>query len=145
MNKAACLAVPALLALGGCETIADTVAETHSAVLSGAQEVPGPGDPDGRGTAEVTVVDAANNICYELDVTSIAVPTAAHIHRGASGMSGPPVVSLEPPIDGERDGCVAAPEEIAEDIERNPAGFYVNVHNAEYPNGAVRGQLSDLD
>ena len=27
-------------------------------------------------------------------------------------------------------------------INRNPSAFYVNVHNGDFPNGAVRGQLS---
>lgn len=140
------LLLPVTLAgLAGCATIGDAVDESYSAGLSGAQEVPGPGDPDGAGSAEITVVDATDNVCYKLNVTNIMTPTAAHIHRGAAGVAGPPVVTLEPPVDGERDGCVVAGELIAEEIEANPANFYVNVHNAEYPSGAVRGQLRNWE
>ena len=106
--------------------------------------MPGPGDPDGSGNVEVTIVDAVDNVCYEItDVVGIAPATAAHIHRGAMGVAGPPVVTLEAPTDGESVGCAQAPEPIADEMEVNPAGFYVNVHNAEYPNGAIRGQLRD--
>lgn len=139
----AILALGAALALTGCETVAESVDETYSASLSGAQEVPGPGDPDGSGTAEVTIVDAIDNVCYEINVAGISPATAAHIHRGAQGVAGPPVVTLEAPTDGETQGCTQAPEAVADEIEANPAGFYVNVHTADFPNGAVRGQLGD--
>ena len=144
-RMAATLALGAAIALAGCETFAESVDETYSASLSGAQEVPGPGDMDGSGTAEVTVVDAVDNVCYEINVAGISPATAAHIHRGATGIAGPPVVTLEAPTDGETQGCMQAPEAIADEIEANPAGFYVNVHTADFPNGAVRGQLRDFD
>jgi hypothetical protein len=135
------LAITAALTLAGCETVADTVKQGMTASLTGAQEVPGPGDPDGSGRAEITVVDATDNICYDIDVRNIAPATAAHIHRGAAGEAGPPVVTLEAPADGDSKGCISAPGALADEIEANPAGFYVNIHNAEFPNGAVRGQL----
>ena len=138
--------VPAALALGlalsGCETVADAVKEGMTASLTGAQEVPGPGDPDGSGTAEITIVDATDNICWDLNVRNIAPATAAHIHRGMPGEDGPVVVTLEPPTDGSNEGCVNAPGALADEIEANPAAFYVNIHNAEYPAGAIRGQLA---
>ena len=134
-------AIAAALTLGGCETVADTVKQGLTASLTGAQEVPGPGDTDGSGRAEITIVDATDNICYDLDVRNIAPATAAHIHRGAPGEAGPPVVTLEAPADGDAKGCISAPGALADEIEANPAGFYVNIHNAEFPNGAVRGQL----
>lgn len=129
------------LSLTGCETVADAVKQGMTASLTGAQEVPGPGDPDGSGTAEITIVDATDNICYDLNVRNIAPASAAHIHRGAPGEEGPPVVTLEAPTDGGAEGCLSAPGALADEIEANPVAFYVNVHNAEFPNGAVRGQL----
>lgn len=142
----AVLTAVAALALAGCETVAESVDETYSAALTGAEEIPGPGDPDGSGNAEVTIVDAVDNVCYEInDVTGISPATAAHIHRGAPGVAGPPVVTLQAPTDGESQGCIQAPEAIADEIEANPAGFYINVHTADFPNGAIRGQLRDLD
>ena len=129
------------LALAGCETIGNVVGTGLTASLSGAQEVPGPGDPDGRGTAEVTVVDRTDNLCYELEVANIETATAAHIHRGTPGQSGPPVITLDAPTDGESNACLSVATELVDEIIRNPANFYVNVHNARYPAGAVRGQL----
>ena len=38
-------------------------------------------------------------------------------------------------------GCATAPKSAITAVESNPNGFYVNVHNAKYPNGVVRGQL----
>ena len=129
------------LALAGCETLAGDADEPYRATLSGAAEAPGPGDPDGAGTAEVTVDVAEPRLCYELSVSGIAEAAAAHIHRGAAGIDGPPVVTLESPGDGESGGCVSVTRELAAEIVARPANFYVNVHNAEFPAGAVRGQL----
>lgn len=144
-HVAVLMAASAALTLTGCETVAESVETTYTASMTGEQEVPGPGDADGSGMAEISIVDAVDNVCYELTVQGISPATAAHIHRGAMGISGPPVVTLEPPTDGARDGCVQAPGAIADEIEANPAGFYVNVHTADFPNGAVRGQLRDWD
>ena len=141
MLAPATLALVAGLALAGCETVADAVKQGMTASMTGAQEVPGPGDSDGSGTAEITIVDATDNVCFDLNVRNIGPATAAHIHRGARGVAGPPVVTLEAPTDGGSEGCISAPGALADEIEANPAAFYVNVHNAEFPNGAVRGQL----
>lgn len=131
----------ASLALTACETVGDVIGAGLNARLSGAEEVPGPGDPDGRGMAEITIVDRTDNLCYELSVANIDVATAAHIHRGARGMAGPPVVTLDAPTDGESNACLSVASALADEIRNNPAGFYINVHNAAYPGGAVRGQL----
>ena len=134
----------AAFALAGCESVIEKVAETYHATLTGAAEVPGPGDPDGSGRAEVSIADRIDEFCYEIkDVANIQPATMAHVHRGAAGVAGPVVVTLETPTDGHSQACQKVDEAIADEIEANPASFYVNVHNAEYPNGAIRGQLGN--
>jgi CHRD domain len=114
-----------------------------TAALTGAAEVPGPGDPDGGGSAVITLNQGKGEVCFELTVTNIASASAAHIHSGAADAAGPVVVTLTPPpTDGSSKGCVSAGADLIKDIRQNPGNFYVNVHNADFPDGAVRGQLS---
>lgn len=142
MTKAAPLILVAALSLAGCATVAGTVGESYQTGLQGSQEVPGPGDPDGTGTAKVTADATTNQVCFDLTAQAITRPTAAHLHRGAVGMEGPPVVTFDAPVDGASKGCVNVDRQQAAAIIANPANFYVNVHNAEYPKGAIRGQLT---
>ena len=110
--------------------------------LTGAAEVPGPGDPDGAGMARITVNPGQEEICFELSVSGIAPARAAHIHFAPAGQAGPVVVGLTPPTTGSSSGCVPVSRELARAIIKNPENYYVNVHNAEFPAGALRGQLS---
>ena len=110
--------------------------------LTGAAEVPGPGDPDGRETAEITVNPGQNQICYKLSVSNIAPATAAHIHEAPPTAAGPVVVTLRAPTSGTSSGCVTVTRDLALEILKDPADYYVNVHNAAFPAGAVRGQLA---
>ena len=48
---------------------------------------------------------------------------------------------LEAPTDGDSEKCVAIEPAVAQALLSSPADYYVNVHNADYPGGAVRGQL----
>lgn len=112
-----------------------------AAVLVGEEEVPGPGDPDGFGTAIITLDPDEGEVCYRLRVSGIATATAAHIHVGGVGVAGPVVITLAPPRT-RSSGCVAADPDLVQDIIDNPEDFYVNVHNTPFPAGAVRGQLS---
>lgn len=110
--------------------------------LTGAAEAPGPGDPDGSGTARITLNAGQGKVCFALAVEGIAPATAAHIHVAPAGEPGPVVVGLEPPRDGESSGCVEdVDRELIKAILQDPAGYYVNVHNADFPGGALRGQL----
>jgi CHRD domain len=112
------------------------------AKLTGAAEVPGPGDPKGAGTAQVTLNPNTGEVCYELSVENIQEATAAHIHEGALGKEGPVKVSLDAPKTGTAKGCKSADAALIKAIMQDPTGYYVNVHSAAFPNGAVRGQLS---
>jgi hypothetical protein len=116
--------------------------ELAAVTLTGATEVPGPGDSDGSGTAKLTLNVGKGEVCYELTVANIQEATAAHIHEGAIGKSGPVKVGLDAPKGGTAKGCKSADAAVIQDLMQNPANYYVNVHNAEFPQGAVRGQLS---
>lgn len=112
------------------------------AVLLGENEIP-PADPDGRGAANV-IIHEGSQLCFGLSVTGIDSPVAAHVHRGTKHENGPVVVPLTPPSSGDpgaSSGCVAAASELLAEILTKPADFYVNVHSAAFPGGAVRGQL----
>ena len=110
--------------------------------LTGAAEVPGPGDPDGTGTAQITVNPGQKRVCYKLRVSNIAPATAAHIHEAAPTAAGPVVVTLGAPTSGTSSGCVTVTRALALEILKDPSDYYVNVHNAAFPAGAVRGQLA---
>lgn len=118
------------------------------------------GDRNGRGEAYVFGVDGdPTTLCYILQVDKIAEldqapggPRMAHIHEGAKGTNGPVEVNLAFPQDGQAADCLTEgeagkgldPGEVQE-ILANPSAYYVNVHNTEFPSGAVRGQLSADD
>lgn len=110
--------------------------------LSGAAERPGPGDPDGAGTAMIVLDPSVNEVCFKLTAENIEEATAAHIHRGAADVAGPVALEITAPAGGSSEGCTVAEASLIDELSTNPAGFYVNVHNAEFPDGAIRGQLA---
>lgn len=143
--------IRALIALGLVAGLLATTAASAAAMggrmlstsMSGAEEAPGPGDPDGEGWASFTVNPGRGQICYALEVSGIDPATASHIHLAPAGSPGPVVVPLTPPTSGSSSGCAEVSRELALAIIHDPTAYYVNVHNAAYPAGAVRGQLGD--
>jgi len=139
------VASAAALTLAGCATVEEAAVEatstTYHANLTGAEEVGG-GDPDGSGKAEVSVAKNLDKICYDVSsIQGVGPITAAHIHQGAAGVNGPPVITLTTAPEGGFKGCVDAPEWLQDAMKSNFNGYYVNIHTSEYPNGAIRGQL----
>jgi hypothetical protein len=140
-----------------------------TAQLDGRQEVAGGarnnrmvGDPNGRGEIYIFGVDGdpgRQTLCYVMLVDKIAEtemppggPRQAHIHEGPRGQNGPVVANLAWPEGGQAADCLSVgdtrggnpvfldgfqPGELFED----PGAYYVNVHNEEFPAGAIRGQL----
>ncbi|MEO6151780.1 MAG: CHRD domain-containing protein, partial [Croceibacterium sp.] len=94
----------------------------------------------GSGYAGVVIDPPAGMLCYMLN-TVVDAPTMAHIHAGGPGATGAPVVTLATPAAGASGGCAPIAADLARKILANPGGYYVNVHTAAQPGGAVRGQL----
>jgi hypothetical protein len=120
---------------------ADPTQFTYHAGMSGAQEAPGPGDQNGSGQAIITVDTVTGQICFDLVVRNIEPATLAHIHEAERGSPGPIRVHLTAPTSGSSSGCVTDLTQ-AQAIADDPSAYYVNVHNSDFPNGAVRGQLN---
>ena len=123
---------------------ADDDDQEFTVEMSGEQEAPGPGDPDGSGMANITINLFKRQVCFALMVSDIGPATAAHIHIAPPGEPGPVVVPLNPPpTDGSSTGCANnVDRRLLRNILQHPERYYVNVHNEEFPGGAVRGQLS---
>lgn len=94
-----------LLATAAAAQSAGGGERSSTTTLTGSAEVPGPGDSDGTGSATVTVNVSKKQVCYEISVSGIGTPTAAHIHEGITGVAGPPVVTLNTPETGSSNGC----------------------------------------
>jgi hypothetical protein len=116
---------------------------TLAAALNGANERPTAGDADGSGFALVIIDPDAGTVRFALFSVNIAAPTAAHIHRGTSDVAGPVVVNFNPSFsNGTASGTIATGNNaLLSEIVGGPGGFYVNIHNADFPAGAIRGQL----
>ena len=130
---------------GGCpRTVlrATSGGQAFPVALTGEAESPA-GDPVGAGTATVRLRAGQGQVCYQLAATNLPPAAAAHIHRGATGAAGPVVVPLQTPgADGTSSGCAPVARTLVAAILAAPASYYVNVHTAEFPGGAVRGQLT---
>jgi CHRD domain-containing protein len=109
--------------------------------LSGGNEVNRLGDADGGGVLRFTVKSQGRQFCYDLSTSSITEATTATINAGDRSSNGNVVIALEAPVSGRSQGCVSGDIQTLADIAANPSHYYVNVTNAEFPNGAIRGQL----
>jgi hypothetical protein len=118
--------------------------------LTGAAEVtpagvPNQGDLDGIGFARVRLNHGQSEVCFDISTSGIALPiAAAHIHVGSATTTGPVVIGflMQPDADGNFSGCVSADQDLIKAIIQHPENYYVNVHNAPFQGGALRGQLS---
>ena len=156
-----------VLAMAALAVAATTVASADShfvdsafdARLSGENEVPAV-STEGSGYVVVEVAEDGASIDYRLYATGMADVTMAHIHVGAEGENGPPVVFLFGPEDPGvmADGLLASGTIEEADLIEEPGVFdgtmsqlialieageaYVNVHTETNPAGEIRGQLS---
>ena len=101
------------------------------------------GDKNGSGTAHVALITSEDRLCYSLEASDIKPATKAHIHQGTASERGPIVVELDPPPeDRTSSGCTDVSPALLRTLLEKPQSYYVDVHNKEFPHGAIRGQLS---
>ena len=111
----------------------------YTVALSGANEVaPVVGDPDGSGTANITIDDVAQTISWNITVANLDPVILAHIHSGAAGVNGPVVIDFS----GQLVGAGLVDPDVL-NVIANPAAFYVNVHTTVHTGGAIRGQVPE--
>ena len=141
------LLLPAALLAGTAMTDPGEGGRKFDTELTGEAEVnaagvPNQGDLDGTGSARVAINPGQERVCFDIEVADIAAPTRAHIHRAAAGANGPIVVTFFEADTVAFNKCVDVERELAIEIIQHPERFYVNVHNAEKPAGALRDQLA---
>jgi hypothetical protein len=118
-------------------------ARVFRVTLAGEIETPA-ADPVATGTATIRARAGQAKICYTLAAHDLSGPAvAAHIHRGAAGVSGPVIIPLRTPnAAGRSSGCAKAARGLVKAILAHPSRFYVNIHTAEFQGGAIRAQLA---
>ena len=111
-----------------------------SAKLTGKAETPA-GDANGSGIAVLHLDKAKGRVCWTFSkVKNIGTPQSAHIHKGKAGKVGPVYIPLGGAYKAK--GCTAASKHDIGEILEYPDRYYVNIHNAAFPGGAIRGQLA---
>ena len=140
-------------------TVADDGGKPFRLAMSGANEFNAAGvpiNPHGdadRGSITLRLNPGQEEVCWSVDELTLtsgeALPHVAHIHLAPAGVAGPVVVDLfggSAPVPAPTSyptatTCVPAPREGIIAIIRDPAAYYVNLHNAQHPGGVVRAQL----
>jgi hypothetical protein len=132
-------AAAALLVFAGGAASAAT--EHFTATLKGSEETP-PNTTTGTGTVDATLDTGTKAFNYTATYSGLSGPAvAAHFHKGAAGVAGPPVVpvpksALKSPIKGK----ATLTDAQMKDLEAGQ--WYFNVHTAANPDGEIRGQVT---
>ena len=106
--------------------------------LTGAEETPAV-ETDASGSGKISI-PADHSVSGSIKTKKID-GTAAHIHVGAPGESGPPIVNLVKGEDGEWNIPTGAKFNAEQYTAFKEGKLYVNVHSSAHGAGEIRGQL----
>ncbi|WP_434594851.1 CHRD domain-containing protein [Streptomyces sp. A5-4] len=129
-----------------------------AASLNGANEVPVPGGPaagDRDGAALEFLKVEGSTVSFAVKWRGTDRPTALHIHQGGRGVNGEVKIDFTDQLGKDKDkgkgkghsltGSVEVRDAALLDaLKAGPTGFYANLHTAEFPGGAVRGQFHQV-
>ena len=130
-NKTAFMlaSVAALVGLSGCETVAEEANEAigfeYTAMLSGAS---------GSGKAEISLNDATNMLCTDLELSSGVNMTAGHIIGPGDSV----IADIDVPDDNDSDDCDNITDAQLDAIKANPGAYRVHIAAT---NGDLMGTL----
>jgi hypothetical protein len=127
---------------GDGSAVGDGASSMFTVTLHGEAEVPGPGDPDGSGSATLRLQPGRSQLCYRIEVQGISGVDGTSLNQGPAGEQGAVVLGLDPPEGGSVEGCVTADPDLLDRVGRSPGDYYLNVRSDEHPDGAARGQLA---
>jgi CHRD domain len=132
-RSTALLAAAVLIAGSGAVLAADV-----KVALNGAEETP---PVTTTATASGTISISADKSVSGTIKTAGIDGTVAHIHVGAPGQSGPPIITLSKGDSGV--WTVPAGSKLTDEqyADFKAGKLYVNVHSAEHKAGEIRGQL----
>ena len=123
--------------------------ETYAAALAGSNEPTPPAQVLGAtGTSTITVnghdlawtITTANFASGTTAPGSTATTLPAHIHFGATGVSGGVMVGLNATVNGTTSGTVTVVDSVLTHLRAG--NTYINVHTAARAAGEIRGQLA---
>jgi hypothetical protein len=118
--------------------VGSAVATDVKVHLVGAEETP---PVTTTATGDGTIVIAADKSVSGTIKTAGIEGTVAHIHLGAPGVAGPPIITLNKGA-GEVWSVPAGSKLTDDQYASFKAGnLYVNVHSAVHPPGEIRAQL----
>ncbi len=119
------------------------VLQTVTATLSGASEVP-PNASTASGSVTGTFNPSTNQLNLTVSFNGLAAnASAGHIHNAAVGVNGLPIIGFSG-VPASMSGTfnysgVITPVQATALLAGNT---YINIHNASFPGGEVRGQLN---
>jgi hypothetical protein len=143
------LAFAAVLGIAGCAgqmgqgmMAKPSSVQVYTATLTAAEEVPPATDSQGKGTAEVRVDTATNELTWKVSYSGLTGPaTMGHIHGPAGKGQNAGVVVPFPNVAGQTSAEGKAKITQAQYGDLAAGMYYVNIHTAKYPGGEIRGQL----
>jgi MYXO-CTERM domain-containing protein len=143
MERLAYWASTAALAWG--TLLAGAAPTTFNVNMTGQKEVtaagvPNQGDLNGSGVGTITLDPGSGGttatFSFNLALSGLATPPVTDFPFGVSASD----ILTPTQFSGSRSGLNSANMSA---VLANPAGFYVNIHNNEFPAGAIRDQVPE--